>query len=163
MTNLSKPLILFSTNTYLAYRINRDYYGDKHFIYCTSKAGCKSLTVELLDNPSSSSPMTRYKQLKEGSKTGELHGIIKEQKLGIQKGALEKYKKGLITLEQKNEIFYIAEEARNLDYRPLLYIIPYNKIKELLKEVKIQDKASLFSEEYIIEELPGDSFVIIEF
>jgi len=163
MTNSSEPLILFSTNTYIAYRINRDYYGDKHFVYCTSKAGCKSLNVELLGNPPSSRPMGRYNQLKDESKTGELHGLIKEQKHGIQKGALEKYRKNQITLIQKEEILYIAEHAKNLDYRPLLYIIPYSKVKELLKKVKIQNKASLFSEEYIIKELPGDSFVIIEF
>ena len=157
-----KPKILYSTNTYISYRISEKYYEGKHYVYCSSKAGCESLSDRIIDNPPTSCPMYRYKQLKEESQTGELHGLIKEQKSGLRKGVIEKYKKGIITSKQKKDLLYIIEHSQNTDFKPLLYLIPYENVKELLKEVKVEDKAHPLSEEYIIEELPSDYFEILD-
>ena len=160
---MANPKILYSTNTLLAYRISRKFYKDNHYVWCAPKAGSTSLYGALLENPPTSQPLYRYKSLKEEALKGDLHGpLIKEQKVGLRKGAEIKLKERIITEEDKDKINSIVDISSQADYKPLLYIIPYENVKSLLKEVDIKDKAHPMSEEYIIESLPGDLFDIID-
>jgi hypothetical protein len=162
MAILFKPNILYSTNSYLAYVINTRFYHDKHYVYCSPKSGCKTLAASLIENPPSSRPIMRYKQLKEEAIYGEMHGLIATQRTNILTGVMTKFSKGVISEQEKNSLVYMVEIAQNYDFRPLLYLIPYKEVKGMLIPVDAKKRASIYSEEYIIEELPGEKFDILD-
>jgi hypothetical protein len=51
--------------------------------------------------------------------------------------------------------------AQAADFMPLLYVIPYNAVTHLLREVPVSQRAHPLSEEFVIEALPGELFDVI--
>jgi hypothetical protein len=87
---------------------------------------------------------------------------IEQNKAGIIKGANIKKSKGIITKSQEDDIVDIVNAAEIEDFRPLIYIIPTDKVEKIIKPVSYKYKADKFSQEYIIEELDKDLFDIID-
>ncbi len=56
----------------------------------------------------------------------------------------------------------MIDAAELRDFRPLLYVIPYNPVVNLVKPVDVSQRASLYHEEYVIERLPRSLFEIVE-
>ena len=79
------------------------------------------------------------------------------------KGAKKKAAEGRITRKQLREIREIVDDAETLKFRPLLYIIPFASVADLIMDVPIDARANPLSREYIIERLPRSHFDIIEF
>jgi len=159
---MSDPLILYSANTLLAYRINQVYYEERHFVWCNPyfSASVSSIDVQF---PPSSTPSEICRNLFGDVSQQDLHsGRIQSNRDGIRNGASLKRSKGEITEEQLKEIEQIASAASVADFRPLLYVIPFYLIAGQVRPVPSADRAHPFSREYIIENLQRSSFDVLE-
>lgn len=86
---------------------------------------------------------------------------IRLNKAGLRHGATFKYGQGGITDAQRLEILDKVRLAQFADFRPLLYVIPYTLVSDILSTVPVKHRANPLSEEYIIARLPRTSFDII--
>jgi hypothetical protein len=157
-------LLLYSTNTWLAYKISKEYYGDVHYVWCSPYFSFKSLTSHDVANPPSSSPGEIYDRLFEDVRYGELHSAkIDANRVGLINGANKKAAAGVITTQQKREIHSIVKRAERSSFRPLLYIIPFALVTDLIVNVPVKSRAHPLANEFIIEMLPRRYFDVIEY
>lgn len=159
---MSAPLILYSANTLLAYRINQIYYHGRHFVWCNPyfSASAPSIDVQM---PPSSTPSDICRGLFADVSQQDVHSLkIQSNRVGIRTGASSKRNAGQITEEQLLEIEQIVSAAKPADFRPLLYVIPFQLVAEQAKPVPPADRAHPFSQEYIIKDLPRLSFDVLE-
>jgi hypothetical protein len=158
----AKPLILYSMNTWLAYKIAEVYYGDLHYVWCTPDFD--PVTVKRHSAvPPSSSPHELYWSLFEDLKRRESHSThVEQNRAGILRGAAAKRAAGAITADQEQEIVTVVGLAKLGDFRPLIYVIPYAPVEDLIKDPPPEDKAHPLSAEFIIDALPRDAFDLIE-
>jgi hypothetical protein len=115
-------------------------------------------------NPTSSSPADIYQLYQQAIKSGDRHSlVITNNKSGLRNGALKQKEAGVINEQQLADINWIIDEAELIDFKPLLYVIPFTEaIARIAKEVSVRDRANPFSEEYLIEQLPNGLFQAIE-
>ena len=159
---MNEPRILYSTNTLLAYKINKKYYQDIHYIWCAPEFGSAPIGGGKPGNPPTSRPLYRYRLLQEESQAGDLHSaLIGEQKSGLRKGAESKLKAKVITKPERDEIIQVIDAAPLTEYKPLIYTMTFADVKKMAKRVPVAERAHPLSEEYIIEKLPGDAFDIL--
>jgi hypothetical protein len=157
------PLLLYSTNTWLAYRINRDYYGDRHYVWCNRYFASQAVPGYGGVIPATASPYEVYRSLHAEVTSGDRHSAkISANRVGIKNGAALKQQAGVITPQQETDIMDIAEAADVRDFRPLMYLIPYSLVIALITVVPVAKRAHPMWMEYIIDSLPGDAFEIIE-
>jgi hypothetical protein len=160
---MKSPLLLYSTNTWLAYKIAQLYYKDVHYVWCTSYFNSNSAPAYDFIVPPSSSPGAIYRNYYNDVRAGDKHSaIIAQNKAGILRGANCKEKARVITKKQKAEIYGIISEAEIRDFKPLLFIIPFTLITKLIRDVPIAERAHSLSVEYRIEYLPRKYFDIVE-
>lgn len=161
LLDINNP-ILYSTMTTLAYNINKRYYKDLHYMWCTPYFGGDYQSPHFTVPPSSS-PLEIYTQLKREIDGSDFHNTkIKLNKRGIKKGADIMFQNGNITEEEYQEIIAITKLATNEQFRPLLCIIPRIEALPFYKKVEIKAKANPLSYEYILAELPLSAFDIIK-
>lgn len=114
--------------------------------------------------PRSSNPADIYRDLKTDIKDRDSHSAkINEQKVRLESLALDWYTSGEIDKEQRDDILYMVKNASFEDWHPLLYIIPYEGVKDRLITVPPKNRANPMEPEYIIEDLKRSEFDIIEF
>lgn len=153
---MQKFNLLYSINSFLAYQINEKYYKGTHYVWCAPKFVCS-------DNPPSSNPKEILKCFLNDVARHDNHSIkIEQNRLGLLNGVEIKYKSKVIDDRQRTNLIKIINNADIYYFRPLIYIIPYNKIKNKLVGVDSFDKAEYFSEEYKIENLFTNEFDIID-
>jgi hypothetical protein len=158
-----EPLVLYSTGTWLAFKIAEMFYGDHHFVWCTPCFNPTSVHGRGASVPPTSCPSTIYHSLFEEVQAGDRHSAkIKENKLGIVNGATQKKKSRVISDKQYLQIVEIMEAAAIQDFRPVIYVIPFAGVRRLVREVPVRKRAHPLAAEYIIEELPGNCFDLIE-
>jgi hypothetical protein len=151
-------LLLYSINSWLSYKIAEAYFQDVHYVWCSPFFNATRI------NPPSSNPIDIYNNLRSDVDGKDRHSSKIEQiRAGIIKGANIKKNHGIITEEQEQEIIEIVNAAEIEDFRPLIYIIPTEKVEKIVKQVSVKYKADKFSQEYIIEELHKNMFDIIDF
>ena len=159
---MPNPLLLYSTNTLLAYHINQTYYGELHYVWCSAFFGAENIPSPYRPNPPSSSPQGIYEALQEGIENADRHcEKIRLNKSGLRRGATFKEGQEDITNSQRLEILDKVRLAQLADFKPLLYVIPYPLVSGLLSTVSVKHRANPLSEEYIIAGLPRTSFDII--
>ena len=147
--------LLYSTGTALAYRIARDYYHNIHYVWCTE-------SFDAARQPGTSNPRTLCSRYLDQIIKNDGHALeIKNNKVGILKGASEKLKEGVITEGQYEEIQTIVAHARDDEFYPVIYLINKKAVKNRLKVVKPSDAASMSSIEYIITDLKRNEYEII--
>lgn len=157
-------LVLYSTNTSLAHKVSKEYYDDFHFVWCSPYFSARAVSGYDYTNPPSSSPGEIYDRLFADVAAGDRHSAkINDNRTGIIKGAEKKCAEGRITRKQLREIREIVEDAETLSFIPLLYIIPFASVVNMVKDSPIHARANPLSKEYIIERLPRSHFDIIEF
>lgn len=157
-------LLLYSTNTWLAHKVSREYYDDFHFVWCSPYFSARSVSGYDYTNPPSSSPGEIYDRLFADVAAGDRHSAkIEANRYGIIEGAKKKAAQGRITRKQLREICEIVKNAETLRFLPLLYIIPFSSVVNVIKDAPINARANPLSKEYIIERLPRTRFDIIEF
>jgi hypothetical protein len=156
--------ILYSTNPYIKLMIQERYESDLHYVWCSeafdsSKKAAYGLAA--VQAPSSD-PFTIYKQLQSDVKRSDKHSAkIAAQKLSFAKLAAEWSTSGKITSEEAEEIAYMTDSADFSWWRPLLYVIASDRVKDRIQTVPIAKRASL-GMEYIIPDLKRDEFDIVE-
>jgi hypothetical protein len=65
--------------------------------------------------------------------------------------------------ETESDIIQATQMAEARDFRPLLFVIPYQAVRRRIEKVPIASRASLLSQEFLIPLLPGRLFDVIEF
>lgn len=156
------PLLLYSTNTLLAYHINQTHYGELHYVWCSPFFGAENIPSFHRPNPPSSSPQEIYQTLLKAIENNDGHSQkIRLNKAGLLFGATIMHGKGDISDAQRLEIIEKVRLAQFADFKPLLYLIPYALVSDMLSNVPVKLRPNPLSEEYIITRLPRTSFDII--
>ncbi len=152
-----KHPLLYSAGTQLAYQIAKRYYGNIHYVWCTTEFNSPK-------QPPTSNPATICKRYLQQITTGDRHATeIENNVVGILKGARAKLNSGVITKKEYNEIRSIVSAARYEYFFPVLYIVESRKVKDRCTEVVVQERASDDAVEYKIEDLKENEFEIILF
>jgi|ERR1041384_219173 hypothetical protein len=157
------PLLLYSVNTSLAFRINEQFYRQIHYAWCNPYFDMRRNQISGIGkSPPSSNPFEIYASYLRDARAGDLHSsLIKQNKQGISRGAQARLAKGQINHEQREEIEKILEVTVASDYTPLIYVIPTHGIEKLVKKVEVSQRAHPLSPEFMIEDLPRSKFDII--
>jgi len=113
--------------------------------------------------PPTAIPEAIYKTLLREIQNGDRHSSwIRANKVGILRGATRKKAAGVIDEDQEKEIISIVDQAQLADFRPLVFLIPAENVTHRLIKVPPSDRAHPMSIEYRIEDLPRNSFEIIQ-
>ncbi len=156
--------LLYATYTDMKFRIQRDYRGDVHYVWCSEHFD--SQTLGKYDPGAkmapSSDPAAIYRRLAEDVEVGDLHSAkIVSQRTTLEKLAIDWAASGEISDDEKQEIIYLVNHAQITEWRPLLFLIPRHLVKDRLELVPIDRRASP-EKEYIIRDLKRSEFEIIE-
>jgi hypothetical protein len=161
---MAEPLILYSTNTWLAYEISERYFGGMHYAWCAPVFDSDSRYSREVVLTATSNPVKIYRNLRDETRGGDRHSAkVQENKVGILRGATLNRAAGIITPAQERDIVAIVEKAETADFRPLLYIIPFSSVSSMVAEVPVERRAHPLAREYLIERLPRECFDVIEF
>ncbi|HEY1864014.1 MAG TPA: hypothetical protein VGG77_10065 [Roseiarcus sp.] len=119
-------LVLYSTNTFLKFRIQSEY-RKVFFAWCSpffdgKKRGGYDLGA---GQPPSSDPCAIYFDLREAVKRGDKHNTkINDQRKTIPSVAVKWNDAGDITDDEYEEIGMRVSNANFNDWRPIIYVIP---------------------------------------
>lgn len=150
-----KDLLLYSTNTELAYRIAKEYYNNIFYVWCTD-------TFDAALQPGTSNPRTLCSRYLDQILKNDRHAVeIKQNKAGILKGASEKLKQGVITDKQYEEISVRVAYAEMTAFYPVVFLIDRRSVSSRLEIVEPKDAASNHSVEYILKDLKWNEFEMI--
>ncbi len=159
---MDEPLILYSTQTWLAYAVAERFYGGVHHAWC-SPVYDGTTAARHVNIPPSSSPAEIYRVMAADARRGERHSALFTKKLdGIRTGAKLRAAAGEITAAQEEEIDAMLKTAHPRELRPVLYVIPFDTVKHIVHEVPLTLRAHPFSVEFQIPELPRNLFDMIE-
>jgi hypothetical protein len=70
---------------------------------------------------------------------------------------------GVIDAAQHAEIKKMIKSASVREFRPVLYIIPYDRVATLVSDVPVRERAHPLSVEFKVTALPRECFDLIEF
>jgi hypothetical protein len=159
---MKEPLVLYSTNTWLAYAIAERFYGGVHFAWCSPVYDGRKAAPHV-NIPPTSSPAELYRLLMDETERGERHSaLMKNNRDGILRGADAKRAGSVITASDWDEIDKTVKLSHPLDFRPVLYVIPYDRVRGTVVEVPVPERAHPLSVEYRVESLPRDAFDMLE-
>ena len=157
-----RPLLLYSAGTWLAYAIAERFYGGIHYVWC-SPFYDGATAARHVNVPPSSSPAEIYRNMEEETRRGDLHSdAIKRNIAGIRGGARMKWEGGAITSAQLEEIEHTVTRAKVPDFHPVLFVIPFDRIADLVSTVPVGERAHPLSVEYRVEALPSGYFDLLE-
>jgi hypothetical protein len=160
---MNNKRIYYSCCTWLCYEIGQRFYGERHYVWCTPYFDPPSRMNKPNSVPPTSNPRDIYWALKKEIDAGDLHSTkIAQNRSGILNGARAQLTAGVIGMAEYKEIDALATMAHLHEFRPLMLVIPGTAVTGLLRKVDITKRASLMSEEYIIERLPRRLFDAIE-
>jgi hypothetical protein len=155
--------VLYSTSTFLAYHIARRYYRDVHYAWCSPIFDVRSVNRLGPAVPPTSSPCEIYWNLHEESGRGDRHSArIADNRAGIIRGAQYKRKSDVIDEDTESDIIQATGMAEARDFRPVLFVIPYQAVKRRIEKVPVSSRANPLSQECLIPLLPGKLFDVIE-
>jgi hypothetical protein len=161
---MSSP-VLYSTNAFLKLLIQKEYRHNVHYIWCSEafdSTKLPSYTIGALV-PATSNPVDIYRDLRDAVTRQDAHNAkIIAQRASLMSLAIEWEKKKEISTNDKDDIIHMVTNGPFSMWRPLLYVIPYEPIQGRLQLVPIQQRAGM-GREYIISDLQGSEFDIIEF
>jgi hypothetical protein len=163
LTRGSEPLILYSTNTHLKYRIQEDYLRE-HYVWCSPAFDAAKLGRYALGagTPPSSDPASIYRSLYRAVVGCDDHDPkIAEQRKGLLGLAVQWFTAGQISERARDDIIAMVTNARFSEWRPLVFLIPYHLVASRVVEVERARRASP-EPEYIIPNLKPGEFDIIE-
>jgi len=159
------PLVLYSTNAYVAYMINERYYNGLHYVWCSEVFDARRQYAygPHANIPPSASPWEVYRAMREEVRRGDLHSANFERlRKTLADGATAKLEAKLITEARYDDVSKTLDQALLSDFRPVLYIIPFAGVANLVQEVPIGERAHPLSVEVRIPALPRTLFDIIE-
>jgi hypothetical protein len=157
------PLLLYSTNTYLKFRIQEDY-RQEHYAWCSPTFAHDSVGkyARGAGTPPSSDPASIYRELAEAvRRTDEHNAKINAQRANLIARAVDWHAAGLITQAERDDITMTVGRATFPEWRPLVYVIPYASVAGRIEDVPRDRRASM-EPEYIIRDLKLHEFGIVE-
>lgn len=160
---MTDPLVLYSVNTLMAYRINEHFYGQIHYVWCSPFFNASATSA--LDNqaPPSSTPCDICRAYLDDVQRQDRHSAaIRNNRSGIKSGLAAKRADGVISAEQHRELEKIVSKAPLEAFRPLLFVIPFQGVADRVEEVPISERAHPFSREYRIFRLPRSHFDVLD-
>jgi len=148
--------IYYGVCTKLAFEINENYYGGKHF-------GWFAPYFHEPSAPPSSNPHDIYYRFEEDSRRMDEHStIIKENRSGIIRGANFMLKNSTISSSTFNDITRLAKRADFQKFQPILMIVPLTPtIQTKLTQVPLSSRAGSHSMEYQIAGIDKTEFQAI--
>jgi len=159
---LSRSLLLYSTNTWLAWAIAERYYRGIHWVWCSPffrpERGLSPVAM-----PPTAIPGEIYDTLAKHVRAGDRHSpFINGNRVGILNGAKCKAEAGVITEKEHAEIVGAVDHAQIADFRPVLYVMPFRAVSRRVIAVPEAERAHSLSIEYRVEDLPRYLFDVIE-
>ncbi|HEX6371434.1 MAG TPA: hypothetical protein VF006_21125 [Longimicrobium sp.] len=156
------PLLLYSTSTWLAYAIAERFYAGVHYAWCSPVYDGKKAASHF-NIPPTSSPAELYRALGEEVRRGERHSeLMKRNRSGILAGLKAKAAAGVISEARQEEIETIVEDSHPREFRPVLFVMPFETVRDRVVEASVRDRAHPMSIEYLVEQLPRDCFDVLE-
>lgn len=155
---------LFSTNPLLKFEIHRDYFGNKHYVWCSPCFDARTSYLHgVTPLPPSSNPAEIFAALRAATMDRpDFHDKnIKGWKGTLQGLALSSRSAGSITAEQEEDIVYLTENADITKWRPLLYVINRAAVAGRLQTVPVPERANPSVAEYQLADLLPEEFDII--
>lgn len=159
----SNTTLLWSAGNRLKFKINERYFGS-HYVWCSPvfEAATMSHLSTGAGQPASSDPATIYRRLHKEVEDGDKHSLeITRQRDSIKNAAVMLEARNVIDHDVLAEISAIVDAATNIDFTPLLYVIPYSLVSSRVQPVPFGKRASM-EPEYIIPDLVSQEFQIIE-
>jgi len=157
-------LVLWSTNPKIKHYIQQAYFGGTHFVWCSPAFDGQSLPRYSIGHsqPPSSDPVSIYRNLHRAVSMGDqLDPKITRMKADMVARAIRQHDEGVITEEMRDEVVAIIESSTLKDWRPLIYVIPFDRVKGRHRLVPRNSRASMEPEYQIVDLLDGE-FEIIE-
>jgi hypothetical protein len=152
-------LVLYSAVSTLAYWIAQRYYAQRHHVWC---APAPALDRFAPVNPPSSDPIRIYWTFHDDIAAGDEHSSkIKENRLGIIRGAASRNARGLIDEATRQSIEDTIRLAPLNAFAPLLLVIPAVAASGMVRQVDPHNRARVTAEEFIIDDLPRTSFDVL--
>lgn len=158
------PLVLYSTQTLLKWRIQQDFIG-KHRVWCSPVFDAEKQNKYALGSglAPSADPASIFRELHHATviRPDDHNAKIASQKSVLMGLAVDWHENSHISEEERDEIVAIVTYARITEWRPVLLVIPFSSVADRVRNVKREDRASS-EPEYIIDDLTADEFDIIE-
>lgn len=155
--------IYYSCCTWLCYEICQHFYGALHYVWCTPYFDPPSRLNQPNHVPPTSNPREIYWNLRKEVEAGDQHSLkVGRNRDGILSGAKAKFEQGAIDAAQYKQISDMVLSAHLIEFRPMILVIPGEPVISMLRQVPWNDRASRWSEEYIIDRLPRQLFDAIE-
>lgn len=158
------PLLLWSTNTALKFKIQERFRDGKHHVWCSQTFDGKAVGKYAIgrDQAISSDPLAIYKDLRDAVDSSDSHNAkIASQIKVLTALAVQWAADGQISDRNRDEIIAIVSKAVITDWKPLIFVIPYATVASRVKEVPRAKRAS-HEPEFIVEDLASTEFEIIE-
>jgi hypothetical protein len=161
---MTAPLLLYSTNTYLKFRM-QDRYRGEHYVWCSPSFSAQKLNKYSLgsNTPASSDPASIYLELQDAAieRPDSHNARILSQKATLLSLAVDWCEAKHITEHQRDDITAVVGGAPMSYWRPLLLVIPYAGVAGRVQEVPFLQRASM-EPEFIIPDLKPTEFGIVE-
>lgn len=155
------PLLLYSANTHLAFHLAERYYKQIHWVWCGPAFDARDSRPIAV--PPSSNPAEIIEGLYQDVMRGDRHSTkISDNRAALRGAANERRMQGVITASQQYEITYLIENAELREFRPLLFVIPFSKVRKRVQRISIEEWASPLYPEFVIPDLPRRCFDILE-
>lgn len=147
------PLVLYSVNCHFKFHIQEKYRGNRHYVWVSENFD---------SGPATSNPKDIYDRLKKAVADEDEHDYkIIEQKTLITARVIEWEVAGEISTFDKEDIVSEIEIGKFQKWRPLIYVIPYDRVAGRVEPVPRPERAGL-PPEYRIADLQRSEFDIIE-
>lgn len=152
-------LALYSTVSTLAYWIAQRYYGQRHYVWCSPAPDTDRFAPI---NPPSSDPVRIYWTFHDDIAAGDEHSAkVKENRLGIIRGAAARHGQGVIDEATRQSIEDTVRLAPLNAFAPLFLVIPVAGVARDLRAANPVDRARVTAEEFVIDDLARSRFDVL--
>jgi len=159
---MREPIVLYSTNTLLAYRIAERFYNQTHYVWCVPN-DTRSHPSTHEPVPPTSNPIKIYKSLLQSIAGNDRHcPKIAQNRLGLLHGAEQRFANKEINEHQLEEIISAINDAPLGEFHPVFYVIPYQMVRDRVIHPHVNERASVLSPEVRIDDLRSNEFDILE-
>lgn len=152
-----EPLFLVSVQSKLAHQINERFYGGLHYVWCSPGFNCPG-------NPPDANPSVIFSRWREDYLNNKTDSpFIQKNRDGLIKGIMHQHALGMIDTKTYEHLKNLTDAAPMKYFCPVLYVLPYQLVKDLVEDVDYHEKAGPFSIEFRIHDLPNSYFNVFEY
>lgn len=146
----------YSTQPFLAWVLNRYFYGDDHFTYLAPFYPYR------LANPNSSNPYVIYSLLYNPWKDNdEFDPVLSSKRMGLRKGVIAKSKDGIIDGNDESELKTVCDRIGTHLFCPVVYCVEMDDIES--HRHMTANSGFVGSTEVLVTDLRGTEFELLLF